>query len=419
MRKHNKRNGRGSSVRAVACLGLVACCLALAGCSSTGKKSPNAAAAPAGQQAAPRPAAGTGPIAANTTDPRAAVPVSATTGLLAGQVIDTFNHKPPTTYIQVVQVRDSGEPAGAPIDVAADAQGYFTIQGLEPGKHYQLWARAQDNDHKLAGTTWATPPNPRVVIRVSEEFVTPNMPPLPGPPNPPGAGSAPAPDWSTPGSGGAGQNWAPVPRPPTGTVPGTPPRSAGIGAPVATDPGTVPVRPENLISINPQVPNNGVPAVPTRVPSCVLTGQYLVNFALNDLTGQPWEFKKHHSRLTLVDFWETACIPCQHAIPHLNALNDRYGPRGLQVVGIAYEDGSPAAQAEKVERVRTRLKIKYQLLLGGGDGGPCPVYTQFGIHAYPTLVLLDDTGRILWRSEGLERQQLSELETILRQRLGR
>jgi thiol-disulfide isomerase/thioredoxin len=144
-----------------------------------------------------------------------------------------------------------------------------------------------------------------------------------------------------------------------------------------------------------------------------------VNFALNDLGGHPWEFKKHHSRLTLLDFWETGCIPCQHAIPHLNAFSDRYGPRGLQVVGIAYEDGSPAAQAEKVERVRQRLRIKYELLLGGGDGGPCPLSQQFAVHVYPTLVLLDDTGRVLWRSEGLERAQLSELETILRQRLGR
>jgi thiol-disulfide isomerase/thioredoxin len=334
--------------------------------------------------------------------------------MLAGQVIDSLNHRPPPTYIQVAQVRDSGEPAAAPIDVAADSQGYFTIQGLEPGKHYQLLARAQDGERRLAGITWATPPNPRLVIRMSEEFVTPNTPPLPGAPAMPAPGSAPPPDWSTPGSG---QTWNPVPRPPAGSPPTAPPRGAGIGAPVpAGTGGNVAVDPSRIISIN--GPGGGLPPVPTRVPSCVLTGQYLVNFALNDLSGQPWEFKKHHSKLTLVDFWETKCIPCQHAIPHLGALSDRYGPYGLQVVGIAYEDGPPAAQAEKVERVRQRLRIKYPLLLGGGDGGPCPVYTQFSVHAYPTLVLLDDTGRILWRSEGLERAQLAELETILRQRLG-
>jgi thiol-disulfide isomerase/thioredoxin len=359
-------------------------------------------------------------VAAAGTDPRAAVPVSASSGILAGQVLDSFNRKPPPTYIQVALIREGGEPSSAPIDVAADPQGYFTIQGLEPGKHYQLWARAQDGERKLAGTSYATPPNPRVIIQMSEDFVAPNTPPLPGPPTMPSPGSPP-PDWSTPGTAG-GQNWAPVPRPPAGSAPGRAPTNAGIGAPIATDPSgnpTVPVRPENVISINPQVPNGGVPVVPTRVPSCVLTGQYLVNFALYDLTGQPWEFKKHHSKLTLVDFWETNCIPCQHAIPHLNVLSDRYGTRGLQVVGIAYEDGPQSLQAEKVERVRQRMRINYTLLLGGGDGGgPCPVYTQFAVRAYPTLVLLDDTGRIIWRSEGLERQNLSELETILRQRLG-
>jgi thiol-disulfide isomerase/thioredoxin len=151
----------------------------------------------------------------------------------------------------------------------------------------------------------------------------------------------------------------------------------------------------------------------------VLTGQYLVNFALYDLQGNPWEFQKHRGRLILLDFWETQCIPCQRAIPHLNVLNTKYGPRGLQVVGVAYEEGPLPEQAQKVDRVRQRLKMSYTLLLGGDSKqGPCPVKTQFAVRAFPTLVLVDDTGRILWRGEGLERQQLAELDLILRKRLG-
>src|SRR5277367_5835522 len=119
MRSRNIRNAaRFSSVRVVACLGLVGCCLALAlaGCSSTGKKSPSAAAAPAARPAAAPPPAATGPVAAATA-PRDAVPVSSITGILAGRVVDSFSHRPPPTYIQVVLVPDSGGPAGAPIDV--------------------------------------------------------------------------------------------------------------------------------------------------------------------------------------------------------------------------------------------------------------------------------------------------------------
>ena len=91
-------------------------------------------------------------------------------GILAGQVLDSYNRRPPATFIQVVS---SQEPrGGAPIEVAADSMGYFTIQGLKPGQGYELIARAKDGDRILAGRVWVTPPDPKVLIRVSEDLAT-------------------------------------------------------------------------------------------------------------------------------------------------------------------------------------------------------------------------------------------------------
>ena len=61
-------------------------------------------------------------------------------------------------------------------------KGYFTIQGLQVGRHYQLIARVKDGTKMLSGTTLATPPNPRVTIYLSEDNTNDNTPPLPGPP---------------------------------------------------------------------------------------------------------------------------------------------------------------------------------------------------------------------------------------------
>ncbi len=395
-------------MRVVRCVVLMTCCLALAGCSLFGRK-------PAASPPAPAPAAAAPAPASAPVQPVAGVP-----GLLAGQILDNYSRRPGAAYIQVSLVREGSEPQAAPIEVAADGQGYFTIQGLQAGKHYQLLARFQDGDRKLAGSIYATPPNPRLVIRISEGNVTPGTPDVPAPPWPSPGPQPPAPVW-------------PDDKGPPNT--GDPKRPAGLGMPVKTDdpapPTAPPVRPDRVISINPQVPSTPpagekppespapslTPDVPAPVPSCALTGNTLANFALYDLSGQPWEFRQHRARLTLLDFWGTWCTGCLHALPHLKILQERYANYGLQVVGIAYEDGPLPEQVQKVDRIRKRYSITYQLLLGG-ESKTCPVRQQFDVRAFPTLVLVDETGRILWRGQGLDPQKLNELEMLIRQKLG-
>jgi len=97
-------------------------------------------------------------------------------------------------------------------------------------------------------------------------------------------------------------------------------------------------------------------------------------------------------------------------------MQDRFGPYGLEIIGISYEQGTFEEQIIKVERIRQRLGINYRLLVGS-DFIHCPVRNQFGISAYPTLVLLDDNGCIIWRSEGLGGHQIEELEAIVKQKL--
>src|SRR6516162_9171554 len=111
------------------------CCVLWAGCGSFGKKTPSKE--PSGQPAdAARPPAD----GAGSTERTAPISVG---GLLAGRVLDSYDRPPPPTYIQVLPAQDSQVKAQA-LDVATDNQGYVTIQGLQPGQHYQLSARTRD-----------------------------------------------------------------------------------------------------------------------------------------------------------------------------------------------------------------------------------------------------------------------------------
>ncbi|MFN4257849.1 MAG: redoxin family protein [Gemmataceae bacterium] len=451
-------------MRVVPYISLVMICLLLMGCNALGRRP--AARNPARPAAPPSLPPRNESLGIRTPPVGGTQPASeAANSLLAGQAVDSFGKRPPPTFIQVVEV-GQGASVGAPIEVAADSQGYFVIQGLQPGRSYELRARAHDGDRRLAGTTYATPPNPRVLIHMSEDFVTPHTPPLPPTPNFPGAAplpeaTPPPPAWPSdapanpptgaatgPGPGTPG--WSPIPghapppsrsdpangsgaqlRPPISIEPEGPPvdltkviaqpnPNGPRPAPASSDPinmtptpapSWIPT-PGPVADVNP----HAAPA-PVAVPSCQLVGRQLHNFALYDVNGQPWEFRHRRGRLVLIDFWGTWCIPCLNAVPHLKILQQRYGAAGLEVIGIAYENGTPQQKITKVTRVRDRMNINYRLLIGDREN-PCPVKKQFEVQAFPTLVLLDESGRILWRCEGADQRQLQELDWLIRQRLG-
>jgi thiol-disulfide isomerase/thioredoxin len=292
----------------------------------------------------------------------------------------------------------------------------------------------------MAGTTWATAPNPRVLIRISEDFVTKNTPPIPPPPAWPGAQEekSAAAEADTPKgkedkasserkTAAVDQGWRPPavhienPNPPadpgpsgTSTTPPVKPPDIDLTRTIEIH-GNRPPRTSRGPTYEQPAP--ALPDEPARVPSCILTGKQLVNFALRDLDNRPWEFRHRRGRLMLLDFWGTWCVPCLRTVPHLSILQDRYRQSGLEVIGIAYQrTGTPQQQREQVDAACQRLRINYKVLMGSSD---CPLKTQFGIQVLPTLVLLDKNGWIVWKHEGeLETEDLKDLEIQIQKWLG-
>lgn len=140
--------------------------------------------------------------------------------------------------------------------------------------------------------------------------------------------------------------------------------------------------------------------------------QRLTDFQLPGLAGRPVRFRDLDADLVLIDFWGTWCGPCLDAIPHLVELQRRLGGNRLRVVGVAYEEGPAADRVAAVEAARRRLGINYTLVLGGVDG-PCPLQGALKVTAYPTLVLFDRQGHLLWRSQGNDPRTLSRLDRVI------
>lgn len=156
------------------------------------------------------------------------------------------------------------------------------------------------------------------------------------------------------------------------------------------------------------------PAGPVRA-SCRYDARHrrLADFSLPDLDGRAVRFRDLDCELVLLDFWGTWCGPCVKSIPHLAELQRRYGDGRLKVIGIAYEQGDPRGRPAALEAAVRKLGINYAVLVGEADGSPCPLQAALHVQAYPTMVLLDRQGNVLWRDQGSTPQTLARLDRVV------
>ncbi len=109
-------------------------------------------------------------------------------------------------------------------------------------------------------------------------------------------------------------------------------------------------------------------------------------FKLPDLDGKSVQLSDFKGKVVLLNFWATWCPPCRAEIPDLVALQQRYAPRGVVVLGISLDQGGPAKVASFVKRIG----INYPVLMGNRD----IALAYGGIEVVPTSFVIDRKGNV-------------------------
>jgi thiol-disulfide isomerase/thioredoxin len=136
------------------------------------------------------------------------------------------------------------------------------------------------------------------------------------------------------------------------------------------------------------------------VPS--IRGKPVAEFALPDLEGKTVRPADFQNKVLIVNFWATWCGPCIVEIPWFIDFQKRYGPKGLQIVGIALDRGGK----EDVQPFVEEHKMTYPILLGNGE-----VVEQFGgLVGLPTTFVVDRDGKYYSMYRGLASRKRLEQE---------
>ncbi|HEY8559320.1 MAG TPA: TlpA disulfide reductase family protein [Pyrinomonadaceae bacterium] len=114
-------------------------------------------------------------------------------------------------------------------------------------------------------------------------------------------------------------------------------------------------------------------------------------------------------KAVILDFWATNCPPCIAEIPHLKALQAKYGKENLEIVGMHVGDDE---DREKVPAFAQKLKIDYPLAV------PEDELTRFifgKTTEIPQTAVFDRSGKLVRKITGFSDEIKRDLDAAVEQ----
>ena len=115
------------------------------------------------------------------------------------------------------------------------------------------------------------------------------------------------------------------------------------------------------------------------------------DFTLPQLDGTQLTLSSYRGKVVLLDFWATWCVPCREETPHFVEMQQKYGDRGLQMIGVSMDD-SP----DPVRTFYQQFHMSYPVVMGT----PAIGEAYGGVLGLPIAFLIDRSGRIVARHMG-------------------
>lgn len=145
----------------------------------------------------------------------------------------------------------------------------------------------------------------------------------------------------------------------------------------------------------------------SKLPTANVKGKPAPDFTLTSLDGKTVQLSALKGKAVVLNFWATWCAPCKIEVPWLVDLQKQYGPEGLEIIGIAMDEGSK----EEVAEFTKEMNINYTVAIG--DEKIAEAYGN--ILGLPTTFYIGRDGNMISKVPGLVSHK--EIEDNIKQAL--
>jgi thiol-disulfide isomerase/thioredoxin len=132
--------------------------------------------------------------------------------------------------------------------------------------------------------------------------------------------------------------------------------------------------------------------MPRLLPSYFFkTGEIFKNFQAKDTGENKINTANFIGKTLVLNFWFIDCPPCQAEIPALNELSESYKQDSSVIfVAVALDSKS------RLKNFLQKNPFGYKMIYNGR-----PVAAQYGIGLYPTNVVVDQNGKVVFHTTGV------------------
>ncbi len=134
-----------------------------------------------------------------------------------------------------------------------------------------------------------------------------------------------------------------------------------------------------------------------QVPSSVNDTSTAPEFAPGDwINSKPLTLKGLRGQVVLIEFWTYGCYNCRNTLPFVKRWHEKYKDKGLTIVGVHSPEFDSERQLENVRQQVASLGVKFPVVTDNDYA----TWRAYKVQAWPTIFVLDKTGRIRWTHVG-------------------